>query len=200
MTEPPGDSLHSQLDKLKRKADQQTAAHARLRDRYQFLNSLFSTISLIAGVFLLAIIMASPEFVERSLGLPADKYQWLAALLAAGSFSIVVVQLAWRPDARAALHDQAVRHYTKLAYRVSKALQGRSDPTESEVARIQDEYLDDRDLPRIPENKFLPLKQWHLRKVLMSKELDRRPYESLRAMRRRLESQIPPETKNGKMH
>ena len=144
--------------------------------------------------------MASPEFVERSLGLPADKYQWLAALLAAGSFSIVVVQLAWRPDARAALHDQAVRHYTKLAYRVSKALQGRSDPTESEVARIQDEYLDDRDLPRIPENKFLPLKQWHLRKVLMSKELDRRPYESLRAMRRRLESQIPPETKNGKMH
>lgn len=190
--------LRSQLEKLKRKADQQATAHSWLRDRYQFLNAAFSTLSLVAGVFLLAIVMASPELVERTLGIPPDWYQWLTALLAAGSFSIVVVQLAWRPDSKAVLHDQAVRHYVKVAYMASRLLQSGDAIADERVVRVVDAYLDDRDLPRIPERRFLQLKQWHLRKVRMSKELDKNPHESRRIMRRRLE--VEPQRDNDENH
>src|SRR2546428_7503457 len=176
----------TQLEKLKRKADQQATAHAWLRDRYRLLNSILSTTSLVAGVFLLAIVMASPDLVNRTLRIPPDWYQWFLALLAAGSFSIVIVQLAWRFDAKATLHDQAVRHYTKVGYSASRIIRASAPISTERVAAIQSEYLDDHDLPRIPESKFLRLKQWHLLKVQMSKELDRNPNESLRAMRNRL--------------
>jgi hypothetical protein len=189
MTEEQEGITRSQLENLKRKADQQATAHAWLRDRYRLLNSILSTTSLVAGVFLLAIVMASPDLVNRTLGIPPDWYQWFLALLAAGSFSIVIVQIAWRFDAKSTLHDQAVRHYTKVGYSASRIIRASDTISAEKVAAIQNEYLDDHDLPRIPESKFLPLKQWHLRKVQMSKELDGNPHESLRTMRKRLEAQ-----------
>lgn len=179
------------LKQLKRKADQSTTAHAWLRDRYQLINSVVTTFSLVAGVFLLALIMASPSLMEASLGINQNQYQWLTAFMAAGSFSIVVVLLAWRPDAKATSHDQAVRHYTKAAYQASSLLQREEPPTEEEVRKIQSEYLDNRDLPRIPERKFLKLKQWHLLKVSMSRSLDDNPGESLRSIRQQLRNRLP---------
>ena len=47
-------------------------------------------------------------------------------------------------------------------------------------------YLDNRDLPRIPEKRFLELKKWHLEKVAMSKALDENPHQSLDEIRKRL--------------
>lgn len=173
------------LEQLKRKADQATTAHAWLRDRYQLINSIVTTISLTAGVFLLAIVMASTSVLESTFGLTQVQIQWMTALMAAGSFSIVVILLAWRPDVKATNHDQAVRHYTKASYEATRLLRRDVVPTEEEVENIQNEYLDNRDLPRIPESKFLYLKQWHLQKVQMSKALDRNPYEELRSMKRR---------------
>ncbi len=183
------DSLLKQLEKIRRKADQQATAHAWLRDRYQLVHSILSTVSLVTGVFLLAIVMATPDLIQRTIGIPSDWYQWFVAIFAAGSFSIVAVQLAWRLDAKATLHDQAVRHYTKVAYQASNSAKEPNGIAKDEVDEILEEYLDVRDLPRIPESKFLKLKQWHLRKVRMSKELDKNPYESLRDMRQRLDAE-----------
>ena len=184
------DNLLKQLERLKRKADQQATAHAWLRDHYQLGHSVLSTISLVTGIFLLAIVMATPDLIQRTIGIPPDWYQLFLAVLAAGSFSIVAVQLAWRIDAKATLHDQAVRHYTKVAYQASKAVEDTSQVSKERVDDILEGYLDVRDLPRIPEAKFLKLKQWHLKKVGMSKELDKNPYEKLREMGERLDAEL----------
>jgi hypothetical protein len=189
MTQDEEGTTRNQLEKLKRKADQQATAHAWLRDRYSLLNSILSTASLVTGVFLLAIVMASADLVKRTLGIPTDWYQWFVALLAAGSFSIVIVQLAWRFDSKTTLHDQAVRHYTKASYSASRMIRESGVIAPERVVALQSDYLDDRDLPRIPETKFLPLKQWHLRKVQMSRELDKNPHEPLKTMRKRLEAE-----------
>lgn len=178
--------LREQLEDLRRKADQQVTMHAVLRDRNKFLNSLFTTVSLVSSVFLLAIIMATPEYAERTLKIPRDYYQWFMAAVAASSFSVVVVLLAWRPDVKATLHDQAVRHYTQSASRAARLGERDEPPTEGEVRAVREAYLEDRDLPRIPEKKFLPLKQWHLQKVAASKELSKNPSQSLKALRKRL--------------
>ena len=186
MSDPPDEALMGKVHDLKRKANQQATAHAWLRDRFSLAHSALSTISLVAGVFLLALIMASPALVNQTLGLSAGQYTWLTALAAAGSFSIIVVNLAWRLDVKATLHDQAVRHYTKSAYHAAMLLKCPDVDMNSAVSRLQTEYLDDRDLPRIPESRFLPLKKWHLEKVAISMELDKNPHESLSSIVRRL--------------
>ncbi len=188
MTSTSQDELAQRLDSVRRKADQQCTAHAYLRDRYRLLQSAITTLSLVSGVTLLAVVMASPTLVTQTTGLSAGQYQWLTAFLAAFSFSIVVVLLAWRFDVRAGLHDQAVRHYTRSHYHASR-LRAESTPLSLDaVERLEDEYLDDRDLPRIPEKKFLWLKQWHLQKVAISKRLDRDPFTPLRSIREELKS------------
>src|SRR5438552_9053533 len=142
MTQEQEGTTRSQLENLKRKADQQATAHAWLRDRYRLLNSILSTTSLMAGVFLLAIVMASPDFVNRTVGIPPDWYQWFLALLAARSFSIVIVQIAWRFDAKATLHDQAVRHYTKVGYSASSVIRASDTISTATLAAVQNEHPD----------------------------------------------------------
>jgi hypothetical protein len=160
-----------QIEKIKRKADQQTTAHAWMRDLYEFRHSLFTTISLISGLFLLATIAASPASVSVALHISTLAFQWILVVIGVASYSIVVLILAWRFDVRAERHDQAVRHYTKAAFHASRLLQRQFTPTPAELGALETEYLDDRDLPRIPEARFLKLKKWHLQKVQESKEL-----------------------------
>jgi hypothetical protein len=165
--------------KIRRKADQQVTAHAWMRDMYLFRHALFTTVSLISGLFLIATIMASPQLVGSTLHISAGAFQWIMAIFAVASYSIVVLILAWRFDVRAEQHNQAVRHYTKAAYRASRLIERGTPGTPSELDALEAEYLDDRDLPRIPEKRFLALKKWHLQKVEISRALSRDPRQSI---------------------
>jgi len=42
---------------------------------------------------------------------------------------------------------------------------------------------------KIPESQFLKLKQYHLRKIAVSRELDKTPHTPLRKIRKRLREQ-----------
>lgn len=172
-------SIRSRIENIKRKADQQTTAHAYLRDSYSFRHAVLTSVSLVSGLFLVAMVMAPASNAGSTLGLSAGQFQWLLALVAIASFSMVVLVLAWRFDVRAERHDQSVRHYTKSAYLASRLLMRAEAAARSDLDRLEEVYLDDRDLPRIPERQFLKLKQWHLLKVEASRELSRDPHQSI---------------------
>ena len=174
------------LSRLKEKADFQTTAHAKLRDEYRFADSIWTMVSLVSGVILLTFVVATPGFINETLGIPARYYQWLITILAILEFSIVIVLLAWRPDVRAEQHERAAVHYTKAATEMGNTLKRDSEVTTTTVEHLRGKYLEDTDLPRIPEHSFLRLKQWHLRKLAVSRELDIHPHESLRSIKRRL--------------
>lgn len=54
----------------------------------------------------------------------------------------------------------------KAKYEVGRLLDTGSGALDEEsVKRVEELYLDDRDLPRVPEGKFLKLKRWHKLKV-----------------------------------
>lgn len=167
------DQLSQAVKNLRRKADQQTTAHACLHEYYHRLDLALTSFSLLAGVVLVAFVWVTPDAASSLLGIPSHWYQLTIGLLAILELAAVVLLLAWRPDVRASRHDQAVKHYTKMAYRASRMLVQGETLTDERLARLQQDYLDTQDLPRIPENKFLKLKQWHLLKVEASKELDK---------------------------
>ena len=139
-----------------------------------------------SSAVLLAFVFAS-DFVQRTTEVSADAYQWLIGLIAIVFFCVTLVSLAWQPAGRSARHDQAVRHYTNAKYEVGRLLDTASDSLDVEsVKRLEDLYLDDRNLPRIPESKFLKLKRWHKLKVAVSKEMDH-DLSSVRRIQRRLQ-------------
>lgn len=183
--------LLDQLNKVKRKAGLQTTAHALLHDRYQLQHSLLTLFSILAGVTLVALVLVPSTYVHEATGLSAQTYQVLVACLAVANLSIVVVILAWRFDVRAAQHDAAVKHYTSVSYNISTTLLKPELITPSTVDEIQSRYLDTTNIPHIPEDQFLRLKQAHLQKVAVSKELDSHPMESIRSIKRRLSNRQP---------
>jgi hypothetical protein len=186
VTGKPADPLEERLRRIIRLANQQATMHGWLSDRYGTWNLALTIGSLVSSAALLAFVFAS-DFVQRTTGISADAYQWVTGLIALTFFCVTLVGLAWQPAGRSARHDQAVRHYTKAKYEVGRLLDSASGSLDAEsVRRIEDLYLDDRDLPRIPEHRFLKLKRWHKLKVAISKELDH-DLSSVRRIKRRLE-------------
>lgn len=182
----PADPLEDRLKRILRLANQLATMHGWLSDRYGMWNLVLTISSLVSSAVLLAFVFAS-DFVQRTTGVSADAYQWLIGLIAIAFFCITLVGLAWQPAGRSARHDQAVRHYTKAKYEVGRLLDSARGSLDAEsVKRLEELYLDDRDLPRIPEGRFLKLKRWHKLKVAVSQELDH-DLSPVRRIKRRLE-------------
>lgn len=189
---PLGDRLRRTL----RVANQQATMHAWLSDRYGAWNLGLTIASLVSSAVLLAFVFAS-DFVQETTGISADAYQWVTGLVALVFFCVTLVSLVWQPAGRSARHDQAVRHYTKAKYEVGRLLDASSGSIDEEsIKRVEELYLDDRDLPRIPEGKFLKLKRWHKLKVAVSKELDH-DLSPVRSIKRRLEGGSDPSPPGG---
>lgn len=179
------DPLRERLKRVLRLANQHATMHGWLSDHYGRWNTALTFGSLLVAVVLLALVFAS-DFVQRTTGVSADAFQWATGIAAILSFLITLVGLAWQPATKAASHRQAVGHYTKAKYEVGRLLDSSEAITVESVRRIEERYLDTRDLPNVPDRRFLKLKRWHLEKVAVSRELDNNPHESIRSVKRRL--------------
>ena len=175
----PTNPLIEQLKTINRRANQQATMHSRLRDEYAWWNLALNIFLLVFSASLLSIAFISEEFVQRTTSISPDTFKWINGITATANFSFSLALLAWQPSEKAAAHGQAVSHYAKARYDIRR-LESKADHlTEEEVQQIQAQYFDTRDLPGIPEKKFLVLKRWHLLKVALSKQLDINPYEPL---------------------
>lgn len=187
MADDSADPLVERLRRMSDLANQQATMHSWLSDRYGRWNLALTIATLVFSALLLAFVFTPSGYVERTTGVPANAFKWTTGMAAVTSFSLTLVGLAWQPAARATRHDQAVRHYTKAKYEIRRQLEsGGGAITPELIEQIQERYLDDRDLPRIEERRFLKLKRWHQQKVAISRELSRNPHESVRSIKRRL--------------
>jgi hypothetical protein len=175
----PRNPLVEQLKTMSRLANQMATMHSKLRDDYSGWNSATNIFLLIFSACLLSIAFISDDFLQRTIGVSPDTFKWINGITATANFCVSLVLLAWQPAEKAAAHAQAVNHYAKIRYEI-KRLEAKSDQlTEDDVSTLEESYFDTRDLPGISEKQFLPLKQWHLLKVALSKELDANPYAPL---------------------
>jgi hypothetical protein len=175
----PGSSLTDQLKTLSRRANQMATMHSRLRDHYAWWNSATNIFLLIFSACLLSIAFIFDDFLKRTTGISSDTFKWINGITATANFSVSLVLLGWQPAEKAAAHAQAVNHYAKTRYEIKRLEAKANQLTEDDVKALEESYFDTRDLPGISERQFLPLKQWHLLKVALSKELDVNPYAPL---------------------
>lgn len=178
--------FREKLENTKRVANQNADMHSAETDRYEFYSLFLNCFVLVFSAFLLSLSLASEEFIERTIFLTPDLYKWVLAILAFLNFSITLILLAWRPDSKAAQHKAALAHFARSRHRIDIALSDNEHLKKEEVETIINEYMDTEHLPKISDKRFNKLKQRHLVKVNISKEISRNPHRSICEIRKHL--------------
>jgi hypothetical protein len=163
------------LDGLMGRANFQASAHAMLHDHYAFWNAFLTYAALIPTAALLLFPLTTGDFVVNALHMLPSAFKIVNAIVALAAFVAVLIQMVWRPDSLAKAHRRAVTHYTDAKFAARRLLE--NEHIDAMDARILEEkYLDVQGLPAIPEDRFLRLKQRHLQKLSLSKQLDQDPW------------------------
>ncbi len=176
----------NKFHELKRVASQNADMHSWEAARYGRWNQFLVSGGLVFSVFLLTLVLASEDFVHRTINLMPDLYKWVLAILASFNFSLTLILMAWQPAQKAAQHKEAVTHYARAKHRIDLILRGEELITKEAAESFLDEYLDKSDLPQIPNALFIKLKKRHLVKVAISKQLSSNPHRSIREIKQDL--------------
>jgi hypothetical protein len=178
--------FREKLENTKRVANQNADMHSAETDRYEFWSLFLNCFVLLFSAFLLSLALASEDFIQRTVSLTPDMYKWALAVLAFLNFSITLILLAWRPGFKAAQHKEALAHFSRSRHRIDVALSDNGHFKKEEVEAIINEYMDTEHLPKISDNRFNKLKQRHLVKVSISKELSNNPHRCIFLIKRYL--------------
>jgi len=148
-----------------------------------------SSILLTISTLLVGLTFVSEDFVLSSVGLSSNSLKWIIGITSILNFTGVLLLAEWKFQDRAASHREAVRFYFSIVNRIRTMLDSGEEITEKKVDEMRTEYGRTNALPKIPDSRFLNLKQWHLQKVAISRELNQRPFDSLSNIKKRLENE-----------
>jgi|GEM_PF-2562280 len=173
-----------ELTRVRRVADQSCSAHARLRDRYKSLATVLDTVVLCASAWVTALALVDPAFALRLTPAGMPSTLWIG-LLSIAVFVATLVQLRLDLKGKADAHRRAFEAQSEIKYAANDAEQhaGDADRLAAVYGKVA---LAAAVGVSIPEKEFLPQKALHLRKVEISKLLDKRPFASLALVRLRL--------------
>ncbi len=181
------DQRKNELKSLKNKADQLASIHSRLSDDYGRAHTWISSILLVISTLLVGMTFISETFVYSSIGLSSNGLKWVIGITSILNFAGVLLLAEWKFQDKAASHREAVRFYFAIVNRIRTMLDNGEQITEPKLEEIRTEYGRTNALPKIPDTRFLKLKQWHLQKVAVSRELSKHPFESLSSIRRKFQ-------------
>lgn len=181
------ESLLKELNKLIDKAEKTRAAHfltaSSLAIRGKVLHG-----SILIGSSIVAILTFADYRVFNPIAsrLSQQTFTLFTGLLASLVFILSVLDefIGWREDSRQ--HDSAGKVLTSFI-RNANGIKQQKVITKEQVDIVRERYtLINEQTPSIPDRMFLKSKRQFLMKVSVSKELDNRPFESLRKIRRQL--------------
>jgi hypothetical protein len=92
----------------------------------------------------------------------------------------VLLLTEWGFQGKAVEHREAVRFYFRIVNKIRKWLDNAVEITPEMVEEIRADYSQTQSIPKIPDSRFLKLKQWHLRKLAISREMEKNPFLSIK--------------------
>jgi hypothetical protein len=180
-----------EIKSLKDKANLLASMHSRMSDSYRFWHTTISSTILIFSTFLVGLTFLSDEFVEKSIGLSPFAVKWAIGITSILTFLGVLLLTEWGFQGKAVEHREAVRFYFRIVNKIRKWQDNAVVITSEMMEEIRSEYSQTQSIPKIPESQFLKLKQWHLRKVAMSREMDKNPFLSIQEIKRKVQMSKP---------
>lgn len=170
------------LNRLLRLVDQQISAHNNMANSITFKQKTKDII-----IFAFSILLAAFSFVDPkilSIFFTSDIHARLAlgtASLAIFFLSSLGLFLGWT---RRAVEHESTSTELFEAKQILRELVRRSAPTQEQIDTIKRRYeLINTKAPKLKDNQFLAAKAKHLRKVRLSKTLDKKPHASIKCLR-----------------
>lgn len=173
------------------KANMLASIHSKLSDKYEYWYTILSSFLLIVSTVLLGLTFISDTFVQNSIGMTPNALKWSLGLTAILNFCGVLLLSQWGFQQKAIEHRQAVNFYFRIVNEIRQWIDSGIVITEDMIKEIRSEYAKADNIPKISDSQFLKLKQWHIQKVAISRELEISPFESIKSIRKRLGHQQP---------
>ena len=177
-----------QLKSFRDKADLLASIHSKLSDQYKSWHTAISSILLLISSILVGMTFISDQFIKDSIGLMPNTWKWIVGIISILNFAGILLLSEWKFQESAASHREAVRFYFAIVNRI-RELVDRADKTEitdETVEKVRADYGRTQALPKIPDSRFLKLKQWHLQKVAISREISKSPFQSMKNIKKRM--------------
>ncbi len=191
MTTPEGTELSRKKQvarSLYKKANMLASCHSVLSDRYSHRHTILMSVLLAFSTLVVGLTFISEQFVLTTTGLGSDTLTWIRGTASIVVFAAGLLVSQWDWAGKAAKHREAVRHYFLVAHRARFLLEAADEQpiTDEAIHELQTQYERSESLPKIPEVEFLKLKQQHLRKLAISRDLEKSPHSSIADIQKRL--------------
>lgn len=171
-----------EVGRIKRVSDQLCSMHSILRDGYKFKSIWLNIFIMSSSLWTLLIAFVDPV-VGTKFNPTTFNDSIFFGFASAAIFLLSILQLLFRYDDLAAAHHQAVLSYFDVKQQSRRILSNPRVLNAMDVASLHLSYdqAAAHALP-IPERKFNTLKRRHLKKVRLSKAVDKYPSVNLHVL------------------
>ena len=175
----PIQDFREEMERIRRVADMLVTGHANLRDRYRLWSTLLDLATLALSLWLTAVVFIEPRLNLKLTPFGLDPQIWIG-VLGIFTFFLSIVQLRVDWKGRSDAHKRSFDLYSEVKRECGYLLASRASLTADNCQRVLSRY----DLATevglaLPEKEFLPQKQKHLKKIEISRHLDKHPSASL---------------------
>ncbi|MCP5299076.1 MAG: hypothetical protein H6954_05165 [Chromatiaceae bacterium] len=175
----PQEDFRKELGKVSRIADMLCTAHNIERDRYRRRALLLDIALMLASLYLVSMAFVDPGIESFLVPLNFNAKFWTGAV-AVIIFGLSIVQLLVNWKGRADAHDRSFRMYADAKSSCAEHLYGSGPISKEDYNRVRARYDMASEIGfHIPDNRFARLKQKHVQKVCISRDLDARPFMSI---------------------
>lgn len=175
-----------ELQRILRVADQICSGYSKLAGEFELKARFLNLVILLLSTWLVAMAFVGPAIGAELAPFHLKPELWIG-FLAVGTFALTLIEgrIAWK--VRADVYRRAKSRYGDFVLDLRRALSGQEAIPEAEVRRLVQKYQAMAEFVEpLPENQFLKLKQYHLRKVEISKYLDSHPSANIFLLKIRL--------------
>lgn len=171
----PATDFRAELDRIRRVSDMLVTGHANLRDRYSRLATLLDLALMAFSTWLTAVVFIEPRINVKLTPFGIDPQIWVG-FLGIFTFFLSIVQLRVDWKGRSDAHKRSANLYSEVKRECGYLLASQESLTAENCQRALSRYDLATELGmHIPECEFLAQKRNHLRKVEISKHLDKHP-------------------------
>jgi hypothetical protein len=171
----PDPDYRDEVRRIHRVSDTLITAHSILRDGLGRKAQALEVIILLASVWLTAMVFIDDQTATALTPGSLSPKIWIGLLsISVTALSVLQLKVNWQE--RSESHGQAARVYTLVKRQCTYLLANPGVLTREACAGLFQEYdLAGQIAVLVPDGAFLRLKQQHLKKVAISRVLDRRP-------------------------
>jgi hypothetical protein len=175
--------FRTELDRIRRVSDMLVTGHANLRDRYSRRATLLDLAVMALSTWLTAVVFIEPRINVKLTPFGIDPQLWVG-LLGVFTFFLSIVQLRVDWKGRSDAHKRSFDLYSEVKRECGYLLASQEALTAENCQRVLSRYdLATEVGTHLPENEFLAQKRNHLRKIEISKRLDKHPSASILLLR-----------------